>query len=99
MPLDRSVGNYFDSSGSFIRRVARWTGPNPYVTGGEKADASVFGMGKIVAIFFGNDRRDRLSRAGLQPGDRQGDDLRSAGGAGSRGGRSLDLTTWSRSST
>lgn len=54
MPLDRSVGNYFDSSGSFIRRVARWKGPNPYVAGGELADAAAFGLGKIVAIFFSN---------------------------------------------
>src|SRR5262245_60984815 len=52
MPLDRSIGNYFDSSGSFIRRVARWSGPTNYVTGGETVDASTFGMGKIVSIFF-----------------------------------------------
>lgn len=54
MPLDRSIGNYFDSSGSFIRRVAQWKGPNPYAAGGELANASTFGLGKIVAIFFGN---------------------------------------------
>ena len=53
MPLDRSVGNYFDSSGSFIRRVARWAGPNPYPAGGEPATAATFGMGKIVAMLFG----------------------------------------------
>lgn len=54
MPLDRSIGNYFDSSGSFIRRVARWTGPASYVAGGEVATAATFGMGRIVAILFGN---------------------------------------------
>jgi hypothetical protein len=52
MPLDRSVGNYFDSSGSFIRRVARWTGPTSYTTGGEVIDASTFGLGKIVALLI-----------------------------------------------
>lgn len=50
MPVDRSVGNYYDSSSSFLRRVARWTGPNPYVAGGEPVTPATFGLGKIVAI-------------------------------------------------
>lgn len=53
MPLDRSIGNYFDSSTSFLRRVARWTGPNPYVTGGEPITAGLFGLGRIVAALYG----------------------------------------------
>jgi hypothetical protein len=52
MPMDRSVGNYFDSSGSFIRRVARWRGPASYATGGESAPPSLFGLGTIVAASF-----------------------------------------------
>lgn len=50
MPLVRAVGNYFDNSGSFIRRVAQWVGPSSYVTGGEDVSPSVFGMGSIAAI-------------------------------------------------
>lgn len=50
MPVDRSVGNYFDSSSSFLRRVARWNGPASYTTGGEIVDAAGFGLGKIVAL-------------------------------------------------
>jgi len=53
MPLSRTVGNYFDSSGSFIRRVERWAGPTSYVTGGEVVTPSVFGLGTIIAALFG----------------------------------------------
>lgn len=52
MPMDRSVGNYFDASNSFIRRVARWTGPSSYATGGEAAPPSLFGLGTVVAASF-----------------------------------------------
>jgi hypothetical protein len=50
MPLDRTIGNYFDSSSSFLRRVAQWKGPNPYVTGGEPITAATFGLGRIIVI-------------------------------------------------
>lgn len=53
MALDRTIGNYFDSSSSFLRRVARWTGPNPYVSGGEPITAQTFGLGKILAFLGG----------------------------------------------
>jgi hypothetical protein len=53
MPLDRTVGNYFDSSSSFLRRVAQWKGPASYSTGGEAVSASTFGLGKIVVILSG----------------------------------------------
>lgn len=53
MPLDRSVGNYFDSSSSFLRRVAQWQGPASYVSGGETVAASTFGLGRIVVILSG----------------------------------------------
>src|SRR5262245_55875644 len=48
MPIDRRVGNYFDSSGSFLRRAARWTGPSSYATGGETVTPATFGLGTIV---------------------------------------------------
>ena len=50
MPIDRSVGNYFDSSSSFLRRVGRLKGPASYVTGGELLDASALGLGKVVVV-------------------------------------------------
>jgi hypothetical protein len=52
MPVDRSVGNYFDSSSSFLRRVARWNGPASYTTGGEVVEASSFGLSKVVALLI-----------------------------------------------
>jgi hypothetical protein len=48
MPLNRSVGNYFDRSGSFVRRIERWTGPASYVTGGEPCPPSTFSLGSMV---------------------------------------------------
>jgi hypothetical protein len=53
MPLDRTIGNYFDSSASFLRRVAQWKGPASYVAGGEAVSAATFGLGKIVALLSG----------------------------------------------
>jgi hypothetical protein len=53
MPIDRTIGNYFDSSSSFLRRVAKWSGPASYSTGGEAVDASTFGLGKIIAFLTG----------------------------------------------
>jgi hypothetical protein len=50
MPLDRSVGNYFDSTKGHLLRVARWVGPASYVAGGEDVSPAVFGLGKIIAI-------------------------------------------------
>lgn len=50
MPLTRTIGNYFDGSNSFQRRVERWTGPTSYVTGGEIVTPSVFGLGTLLAF-------------------------------------------------
>jgi hypothetical protein len=54
MPLDRSIGNYFDNTHAHLLRVARWKGPSSYVTGGEDVSPSVFGLGKVIAISVGN---------------------------------------------
>ena len=69
MPLDRSVGNYFDSSASFLRRVARWTGPASYVSGGEPVTAATFGLGRIVALLggMGSDASGALRLAVYNP--------------------------------
>jgi hypothetical protein len=48
MPLSRTIGNYFDTSSSFLRRVERWSGPASYVTGGEDCAPSIFGLGTII---------------------------------------------------
>lgn len=50
MPLDRSVGNYFDNTHAHLVRVARWTGPVSYATGGEDVSPAVFGLGKVIAL-------------------------------------------------
>jgi len=52
MPLDRSVGKYFDSSNTHLRRVGRWRGPSSYVTGGDPAPPALFGLSKIFAAHF-----------------------------------------------
>jgi hypothetical protein len=48
MPHSRTVGNYFDSSNSFLRRVERWSGPSSYTTGGEDCTPAMFGLGTII---------------------------------------------------
>ena len=50
MPLDKTVGNYFDSTNAHLVRVARWTGPASYATGGEDVSPAIFGLGKIIAL-------------------------------------------------
>lgn len=49
MPIDRSIGNYHDSSNARIRKIGRVTGPNPYVAGGEPYTAAALGLGRIEA--------------------------------------------------
>ena len=69
MPLDRTVGNYFDSSSSFLRRVAKWTGPASYTSGGEVVSAQTFGLGKIICLLAGpgNDASGALRLAVYNP--------------------------------
>jgi hypothetical protein len=52
MPIDRTVGNYFDHSGSFVRRVARLTGPASYAAGGEALTPAALGMGTLVVVLL-----------------------------------------------
>lgn len=49
MPIDRTIGNYHDSSNARIRKIGRVYGPNPYVAGGEPYTAAGLGLGKIEA--------------------------------------------------
>lgn len=50
MPLDRSVGNYFDNTHAHLTRIGRWTGPASYATGGEDVSPGVFGLGKVISL-------------------------------------------------
>ena len=54
MPLDRTIGNYFDNTHAHLVRVARWTGPASYVAGGEDVSPAVFGLGKVISVQHGN---------------------------------------------
>jgi len=49
MPIDRSIGNYHDSSNARIRKIGRVYGPVAYVAGGEPYTAADLGLGKIEA--------------------------------------------------
>jgi len=49
MPIDRTIGNYHDSSNARIRKVGRLIGPAAYVVGGETITAAAAGMAKIEA--------------------------------------------------
>ena len=52
MAIDRSIGNYHDSSNARIRKIGRITGPAAYVVGGDPVTPSEIGLGKIEAILF-----------------------------------------------
>jgi len=60
MPLDRTIGNYHDSSNARIRKIGRITGPESYVAGGEAMTPEEIGLGKLEAILF----EDALDAAG-----------------------------------
>lgn len=52
--IDRSIGAYHDSSNARIRKIAGYTGPALYNTGGDPIAPGDLGMGKIELILFGN---------------------------------------------
>jgi hypothetical protein len=45
--IDRSIGAFHDSSSSRLRKIGRYVGPNPYVTGGDPLNAADVGLGQI----------------------------------------------------
>ena len=63
MPLDRSIGNYFDNTHAHLLRVMRWIGPVSYVAGGEDVSPGVFGLGKVIALIHGNATDGTLLRS------------------------------------
>lgn len=65
MPLDRTVGNYFDKTAAHLTRIGRWKGPNPYVTGGEDVSPGVFGLGKVICIPSAGAATDNLGNVRL----------------------------------
>lgn len=52
--IDKSIGSYHDSSNARIRKIAGYTGPNPYNTGGDLIKPGDLGMSRIELILFSN---------------------------------------------
>ena len=52
MTIDRSIGNYHDSSNARIRKIGSYVGSAVYVAGGDPVTPADFGLGKIEAILF-----------------------------------------------
>jgi hypothetical protein len=50
--IDRTIGNYHDSSNARIRKIGRYVGPSSYVAGGDPLTPAEVGLGKIEAILF-----------------------------------------------
>jgi hypothetical protein len=64
--IDRTIGNYHDSSNARIRKIGRYVGPAAYVTGGDPLVPADVGLGKIEAIFF-EDALDAAANDNLEP--------------------------------
>lgn len=52
--IDRSIGAYHDSSNARIRKIAGYTGPAVYNTGGDPITPADLGMSRIELILFAN---------------------------------------------
>lgn len=52
--IDKTIGAYHDSSNARIRKIAGYTGPNPYNTGGDPIKPGDLGMSRIELILFAN---------------------------------------------
>src|SRR3972149_10381777 len=50
--IDRSSGNYHDSSNARIRKIGRAVGPVLYTVGGEPLTPAQLGLGKVEAVLF-----------------------------------------------
>lgn len=48
--IDRTIGAFFDSSAGRLRRIGRYVGPNPYVTGGDPLLPADVAMGRIELL-------------------------------------------------
>jgi hypothetical protein len=50
--VDRTIGNYHDSSNARIRKIGRAVGPASYTAGGEPLAAPELGLGKVEVVLF-----------------------------------------------
>lgn len=53
MAIDRSIGNYHDSSNARIRKIGKITGPTVYAVGGEALAPTAIGLGQLEAFLAG----------------------------------------------
>ena len=52
MPTITKTGDFHDRTGNFSRRVAQYTGPSSYVTGGDSFPPETLGLGQIQVLLF-----------------------------------------------
>jgi hypothetical protein len=52
--IDRTIGAYHDSSNARIRKIAGYTGPAVYNTGGDPITPADLGMSRIELVLFTN---------------------------------------------
>jgi hypothetical protein len=50
--IDKSIGNYHDSSNARIRKIGGYTGPNPYNTGGDPITPAELGMSRLELVLL-----------------------------------------------
>lgn len=50
LTLDRTIGNYHDSSHGRLRKIGKLTGPASYTAGGEALTAATLGLGTIELL-------------------------------------------------
>lgn len=50
--IDKTIGQYHDSSSSRIRKIGGYTGPASYVSGGDPVTPANLGMSRIELMLF-----------------------------------------------
>lgn len=60
--IDRTIGNFHDRSNSYLRKIGKYTGPNPYATGGDSFLPSDLGLGVLEHLDFGTATNGTLFR-------------------------------------
>lgn len=50
--IDKTVGQFHDSSHAHIRKVGGYTGPASYVTGGDPVSPADLGMARVTLMLF-----------------------------------------------